>query len=123
MDAKHRRGHTGRARSLRREQTDAERKLWRELRARRLEGFKFKRQVAIGTYIADFMCFECKLIVELDGSQHLDQLEYDERRTRWLEAQGFRVARYWNIDVQLNPEGVVDHIWRIAQERRPNREI
>ncbi len=69
------------------------------------------------------MCFECKLIVELDGSQHLDQLEYDERRTRWLEAQGFRVARYWNIDVQLNPEGVVDHIWRIAQERRPNREI
>lgn len=123
MDAKHRRGHTGRAQSLRREQTDAERKLWRELRGRRLEGFKFKRQVAIGTYIADFMCFKCKLIVEVDGSQHLDQIEYDERRTRWLEAQGFRVARYWNIDVLLNTEGVVDHIWRMAQERQPNRNV
>jgi very-short-patch-repair endonuclease len=110
-----------RARKLRREQTDAERKLWWELRARRLDGFKFKRQVPIGRYIADFMCFECKLIVELDGSQHLEQVEYDEARTRWLEAQDYRVVRYWNIDVLLNTERVMEEIWSIAEQRRPGR--
>jgi very-short-patch-repair endonuclease len=101
---------TTRARDLRRKQTDAERKPWWELRARRLDGFKFKRQVPVGRYIADFMCFECKLIVELDGSQHLEQVEYDEARTRWLETQGYRVVRYWNIDVLLNTERVMEEI-------------
>lgn len=110
-----------RARTLRREQTDAERKLWWALRARRLEGFKFKRQVPIGRYIADFMCFECKLIVELDGSQHLAQVAYDEARTRWLEAQGYRVVRFWNVDVLLNTDRVMEEIWVIAEARRPGR--
>jgi len=110
-----------RARNLRREQTDAERKLWWELRARRLDGFKFKRQVPLGRYIADFMCFECKLIVELDGSQHLEQVEYDEARTRWLERQGYRVVRHWNVDVLLNTERVMEEIWSIAEQRRPGR--
>lgn len=112
---------TARARTLRRKQTDAERKLWWELRARRLDGFKFKRQVPIGRYIADFLCFECKLIIELDGSQHLEQIEYDEARTCWLEAQGYRVVRYWNIDVLLNIEPVMEAIWSIAEARRPGR--
>jgi very-short-patch-repair endonuclease len=110
---------TARARSLRRRQTDAERKLWWALRARRLEGVKFKRQVPVGRYIADFMSFECKLIVELDGNQHAEQIEYDERRTRWLEAQGYRVVRYWNADVLLGIGSVAEEIWRIADERRP----
>ena len=119
MKAEHRRHHTGRARSLRREQTDAERALWRELRSRRLEGFKFKRQVSLGSYIADFMCFECGLIVELDGSQHLEQVDYDERRTRWLAAQGYRVLRFWNIDVLLSIEDVSAQIREVARERKP----
>ena len=110
-----------RARKLRREQTDAERTLWCELRARRLDGFKFKRQVPIGRYIADFMCFECKLIVELDGSQHLEQVAYDEARTRWLATKGYRVVRYWNIDVLLATERVMEEIWSIAEGRRPGR--
>ena len=112
---------TARARKLRREQTDAERKLWSALRARRFDGFKFKRQVPIGRYIADFMCFECKLIIELDGSQHLEQVEHDEERTRWLETQGYRVVRHWNIAVLLNIDGVMEEIWSIAEERRPGR--
>jgi very-short-patch-repair endonuclease len=71
--------------------------------------------------IADFMCFECKLIVELDGSQHLEQVEYDEARSRWLETQGYRVVRYWNIDVLLNTERVMEEIWSVAEARRPGR--
>jgi len=110
---------TERARSLRRKQTDAERTLWRALRSRRLEGFKFKRQVPLGRYIADFMCFECKLIVELDGSQHLEQVAYDGERRRWLAAQGYRVVRYWNVDVLLDIVAVSENIWQIADSRRP----
>jgi len=119
-EAQHNRNHTDRARSLRREQTDAERVLWRELRARKLEGLRFKRQVSIGSYIADFMCFECTLIVEVDGSQHAEQVAYDEQRTRWLEERGFRVLRFWNVDVLLNTTWVVEQIRAAARERRPS---
>jgi very-short-patch-repair endonuclease len=112
---------TARARALRRSQTDAERKLWYALRARRLDGIKFKRQVPIGRYIADFMCFECKLIVEVDGSQHAEQADCDAARTRWLETQGYRVVRYWNHEVLLNIDGVAEAIWRLAEERKPGR--
>ncbi len=110
---------TQRARSLRRSQTDAERKLWYALRARHLSGLKFKRQVSIGSYFANFLCFECKLIIELDGSQHREQVEYDENRTRWLEAQGYRVVRFWNIDALLNADAVVQEILRIVEPLRP----
>jgi very-short-patch-repair endonuclease len=110
---------TERARSLRRRQSDAERKLWQALRARRTDGLKFKRQVPIGRYIADFMCFECKLIVELDGNQHAEKATYDGERTRWLEAQGFRVVRYGNYDALSNLDATVRDIWEIADARRP----
>ena len=93
------------ARKLRREQTEAERKLWFLLRNRRLMGLKFRRQFPIGNYIADFCCFEKKLIVELDGSQHIDAEVSDRIRTEFLNASGYRVLRLWNHQV-LEDEGV-----------------
>ena len=96
------------ARQLRRNQTDAEKFLWSTLRNRQLNGYKFKRQVPVGIYIADFLCQEAMLIVELDGVQHAEQQDYDQRRTHWLESQGFRVLRLWNNEVLLNIIGVSD---------------
>ncbi|MBI4715003.1 MAG: endonuclease domain-containing protein [Nitrospirae bacterium] len=88
-----------RARELRKNLTEVERKLWRHLRLRQLEGYKFRRQQPIGRFIVDFVCFEKKLIVELDGGQHSEQIVYDSQRTAWLESQGYRVLRFWNHQV------------------------
>lgn len=89
------------ARKLRREQTGAERKLWLALRGRQFDGFKFRRQQPIGPYIADFVCFETKLIVELDGDQHGSDrgVAHDKARTQFLEAEGFHVLRFPNFEV------------------------
>ncbi len=109
-----------RARLLRRERTDAERALWQMLRARRLTGLKFRRQFPVGDFIADFCCRECRLVIELDGSQHMDsrQADRDRNRTKCIEARGFRVLRFWNTDVLTNTEGVLAAILRaISQER------
>lgn len=95
------------ARHLRKNLTDAEQHLWRHLRLRQIEEHKFRRQHPIGNYIADFVCIERKLIVEVDGGQHAEQLDYDAARTAWLEAQGYRVLRFWNNEVLQNIEGVV----------------
>jgi len=97
-----------RTRRLRRDSTDAEKKLWSILRNRHLDGVKFRRQVAVGAYVADFLCLEARLIVELDGGQHDAQAGYDARRTRALEAEGYRVIRFWNDDVLANLEGVAE---------------
>ncbi len=86
------------ARSMRKEPTEAEHKLWQELRDRRLDKMKFRRQVPIGDYIVDFLCLEAKLIVEIDGSQHADS-DYDENRDATLNGLGFRVLRFWNDDI------------------------
>jgi adenine-specific DNA-methyltransferase len=96
-----------RQRELRRFSTEAEKKLWSALRGRRLGGAKFRRQVWLGSYIADFYCAEAKLVIEADGSQHADQADYDERRSHWLEQEGFRVIRFWNNDVLARPEAVL----------------
>ena len=93
------------ARKLRRDAPDAERRLWYYLRDRRLGGFKFRRQVTIGPFIADFACIPCKLIVEVDGSQHNELA--DRPRTEWFENLGWRVLRFWNNDVLQNTDGVV----------------
>jgi very-short-patch-repair endonuclease len=85
------------AKQLRKDMTDAEKKLWYALRDRRFENFKFRRQVPIGKYIADFVCQDCKLIVEVDGSQH-EGSEQDRERDAWLTSVGYRVLRFWNID-------------------------
>ena len=103
-----------RARAMRREPTEAERHLWRLLRDRRFASLKFRRQETIGRYIVDFVCYERRLVVEVDGGQHADNA-YDVERDAWLGSRGFRVIRFWNTDVLSNPEGV-QHA--IAQELR-----
>src|SRR6266436_5273134 len=96
------------ARRLRRNQADAERLLWFRLRDRRLNGWKFRRQMPINGYITDFCCPDGKLIVELDGSQHAEQQQQDLERTNDLEASGYLVLRYWNNDVMKNIDGVLE---------------
>ena len=98
------------ARELRKGQTDAEALLWRRLRDRRLGGFKFRRQHAIGRFIVDFVCPERMLVVELDGGQHTDRIRYDDGRTRWLQAHGYVVLRYWNDDALAYIDDVLEDI-------------
>jgi very-short-patch-repair endonuclease len=100
---------TQRARRLRRDSTDAERKLWYRLRARAMPGFKFVRQEPVGPYVIDFICRERRLIVEVDGSQHADS-KRDLARDRWLAQHGYRVLRSWNNDVMGNVDGVLEAI-------------
>ena len=102
-------GRVDRARVLRRDRTEAERVLWGLLRSRRLGGAKFRRQHPVGRFIADFACVEAMLVVEADGGQHADS-EADARRTVWLEAQGWRVMRFWNNQILESPEGVLEAI-------------
>ena len=99
----------GAARRLRATQTDAEKLLWRHLRAHRLQGRKFKRQQLIGIYVADFVCFDQKLIIEVDGSQHMNS-SADLQRDQWLNSQDFKVLRFWNNEVLQNIEGVLERI-------------
>ncbi len=99
-----------RERILRRGHTDAERVLWQHLRDRRLLDYRFRRQHRIGDYIADFVCPEASLVIELDGSQHLDQADYDGERTKFLRGQGYRVVRFWNDDLLLRIEDVLHAI-------------
>ena len=100
-----------RARELRRNATPAERKLWAALCRKQL-GVKFRRQHAIGPYIADFCCVKHKLIIEVDGSQHLDQADYDAARTEFLASKGYRVLRFWNHEVMKN----LDEVIRLIQD-------
>ncbi|MBZ9850455.1 endonuclease domain-containing protein [Mesorhizobium sp. CA14] len=97
------------ARSMRRESTDAEDRLWQELRGRRLDNTKFRRQVPIGRFVADFLCAEAKLVVEIDGSQHAES-RHDQERDAELKVRGFRVLRFWNDDVLKDMNGVCDTI-------------
>lgn len=103
-------GAHARARDLRRNMTDAERKLWRILRLRQVNGHKFRRQVPLGRYIADFVCHEVRLIVEVDGGQHDLSSSFETERTEFLEKEGYRVLRFWNNDVLANLDGVYDVI-------------
>ncbi len=100
-----------RARSLRKSTTDAEQSLWQLLRNRSLQQFKFRRQHPIGPYFVDFVCLEQKLVIELDGSQHMEQLRYDSERTAFLEKAGYKVVRFWDNDVLAQSEGVMQVIY------------
>jgi adenine-specific DNA-methyltransferase len=109
------------ARDLRQSRTDAERRLWWRLRDRRLTKFKFRRQHPIGPFIADFCCLEAKVIVELDGGQHTLQRQADGVRTAFLEAQGYRVLRFWDNEFLANTDGVLQRIARALRENcRPS---
>ena len=99
-----------RAKWMRANPTDAERKIWSMVRAKRFADFKFKRQQVLFPYIVDFVCFEHRLIVEADGSQHADN-RYDERRDAFLRREGFTVLRFWNNDILGSAGGVFDSIY------------
>ena len=105
-----------RAQTLRASSTEAEKKLWRRLRDRRLGGTKFVRQASIGPYYADFVCRACKLVVELDGSQHAESA-YDDKRDAILIAQSYRVLRFWNADVLGSIEDVCETIVAAVESR------
>ena len=95
--------------------TEAERKLWGRLRGQQ-PGIRFRRQVVLGQYIVDFVCLDPKIIIEVDGSQHADDIHYDEQRTKWLESLGYRVLRYWNNEVLQQLDTVVEAIWKACSE-------
>ena len=97
------------AKTLRTGMTDAERRLWSRLRQEQL-GVKFRRQHPLGTYVLDFVCLDPKLVIEVDGSQHLDQLAYDADRTAWLMQRGFAVLRFWANEVMSETDAVVSRI-------------
>ncbi len=104
------------ARCLRRQQTDAERRLWLRLRSSQVLGVKFRRQHPIGKYIVDFVCMKQRLVVELDGSQHMNQQAADRKRTEFLISRGYQVLRFWDNDVLKNTEAV---LCRIAETLTP----
>jgi len=100
-----------RARELRRELTPAEQKLWQRLRNGQLSGAQFRKQHAVGTYIVDFFCAKSKLVIEVDGDSHAEQIEYDAERTRWLnEQKHYRVLRFTNEEVHKHIEAVLERI-------------
>jgi adenine-specific DNA-methyltransferase len=107
------------ARQLRRNQTDAEQALWARLRDRQLSGAKFRRQHPIGPFVADFCCSEQKLVVELDGGQHAVEIAGDRKRSRFLEAQGYRVLRFWNHDVLKDTVAVLERIAEVLGDPHP----
>lgn len=97
---------TNRARALRKNPTEVERALWRHLRLRQLGGYKFRRQQAIGQYVVDFVCFEKRLVIEVDGGHHSQADAHDSMRSAWLEGQGFRILRFWNNQVLADVDAV-----------------
>jgi|SRR5580692_4520449 very-short-patch-repair endonuclease len=106
------------AKELRENATEAEKTLWRFLRGKRMAHLRFRRQQTIGPYIVDFFCSAAKLVIELDGSQHGtdENIACDLARTKWLEARGYRVLRFWNVDFLKEKEAVLEGIWRAIHE-------
>ena len=104
---------------LRRNQTAAETLIWAELRNRKCGGYKFRRQVPIGTYVVEFLCVAQKIIVEIDGPSHLDAVDYDANRTRILESQGYHVIRLTNDDVFEDLDASIEAIWHSLENARP----
>ena len=100
----------GYARQLRANMTDAECVLWYHLRAKRFCGTKFRRQVPLGPYIVDFLSYDPKLVIEVDGGQHQDQQTQDKSRDHWLRERGFHVLRFWNDEVLTETEAVLEQI-------------
>src|SRR5437667_2923745 len=108
-----------RSKRLRRDETDAERKLWLHLRDRQINGAKFRRQQSIGRYIVDFFCPECRLVIELDGGHHADQVQADQRRTEFLNTAGYRVLRFWDNEVLTSIEAVLQQITYLVNHPSP----
>ena len=107
------------ARDLRKNQTKAESLLWYHLRNKRFQGLKFRRQLPIGNYIVDFVCESLKVIIKLDGSQHMEAELYDNERTQYLSSLGYKVLRYWNNDLLSQKDSVLESI-RLNLSKRAN---
>ena len=105
------------ARRLRRDMTDAERRLWSRLRNRQLLGLKFRRQMVLEGFIADFACVEARLVIELDGGQHAENVEADRLRSRAIEGAGYLVLRFWNEDILRNTDDAIEEIVRTLEAR------
>ncbi|MGE3317585.1 MAG: endonuclease domain-containing protein [Planctomycetaceae bacterium] len=104
-----------RARDLRKNSSDAEAFVWSQLRNRRFHGFKFRRQVPVGRFIADFACLDRMLLIELDGGQHSLRRSYDASRDQWLASEGYRVIRFWNHEALDDWDAVAEAIWNALQ--------
>lgn len=99
-----------RSRDLRKNLTDAEQKLWQKLRNKQINDHKFRRQFVLGNYIVDFICLDKRLIIEVDGGQHMDNVDYDSQRDKWLKSQNFKVLRFWNNQVLNEIDSVLEVI-------------
>jgi very-short-patch-repair endonuclease len=111
------------ARRLRANATEAEQKLWSRLRKRQLYGFQFRRQFSIGPFFVDFVYLEAKLTIEVDGSQHADEREHNERRSAFLRTNGYRVLRFWNFDVLSDVDSVVEQIAEVLRQAPRARRV
>lgn len=109
--------NTRRARTLRKNQTDAEKLLWKHLRNRQFHSYKFRRQVPVGQYIVDFACLSLKLVIELDGSQHMSNTGYDDRRAKFLTRQGYKVVRFWNNELLEQTDSVLEALTLTLYQR------
>lgn len=110
---------TNMARMLRKGSTNAEKILWQHLRGRQLEGYKFRRQQPVGPYIVDFVNFEERVVIELDGGQHAINKDSDKNRDAWLKGEGFKVLRFWNNDIFENLEGILEVVRKRLQSPSP----
>jgi very-short-patch-repair endonuclease len=108
---------------MRKNMTPAEQRLWRHLRSRQICGVKFRRQVPIEDFIVDFACIEARIIVEVDGGQHNENVDYDAMRDKQLRHAGFETLRFWNNDVMANIEGVVESIRLVVKRRAPHPDL
>lgn len=108
------------AREMRKKMPDAEQLLWHLLRNRRVAGAKFRRQHPVGRYILDFYCVEKRLAIELDGSQHSEQVDYDQKRDTYLNLQGIHVLRFWNNQMLLETEAVLESIYLNLMKNNPS---
>ena len=110
--------HRDLARKLRKNMMLPEQQLWEALRKCQLDGYRFRRQMVLGRYIADFACLETRLVIELDGNHHTTQQGYDRERDRWMQEQQFRVLRFWNHDILHHRDNVLQQIRHALQQQK-----
>ena len=117
MEKQNNKLHRDLARNLRKQMTVPEQQLWAGLRKRQLDGYRFRRQTPLGRYIADFVCLEARLVIELDGDYHNNQQAYDRERDNWMQQQNFQVLRFWNHEVVHQKENVIQQIRYTLHQR------
>ncbi|QTR55184.1 endonuclease domain-containing protein [Thiothrix unzii] len=117
MERQNNKIHRDLARNLRRNMTVPEQQLWNALRKRQLDGYRFRRQTPVGRYIADFVCLEARLVIELDGNHHHEQKGYDRERDHWMQQQHFQVLRFWNHEILNHQETVLQQIRHVLHQQ------